>query len=93
MLVIAGDDGRIAGAIADYGGVPPSTMSHRLVTLKRAGLVQSEREGQLIRYRADYPGMRRPLAFLKQYCCGGEPDICADLLCGLDCKPRAKALK
>ena len=85
MLVQAGPDGLIAGAIADKATVPPSTMSHHLATLERAGLVQSERESRLIHYRADYAGMRRLLAFLMQDCCQGAPEMCADLLGGITC--------
>lgn len=55
-LVKAGPEGMIAGAIADHCSVPPSTMSHHLAALERAGLVQSERESRLIHYRADFPG-------------------------------------
>lgn len=83
MLVVAGPDGMIAGAIAERCGVPPSTMSHHLSTLERAGLVQSTRESRLIRYRADYPGMRRLLTFLMQDCCGGAPEMCSGLMAGL----------
>lgn len=83
MLVKAGADGMIAGAIAEHQGVPPSTMSHHLATLERAGLVQSERESRLIHYRADYAGMRRLLAFLMQDCCQGALEMCSDLMAGL----------
>jgi ArsR family transcriptional regulator len=86
MLVKAGPDGMIAGAIAEQQGVPPSTMSHHLATLERAGLVQSERESRLIHYRADYPGMRRLLMFLMQDCCQGAPEMCSDLMAGLTCE-------
>ena len=86
MLVMAGPDGMIAGAIAEHQGVPPSTMSHHLATLERAGLVQSERESRLIHYRADYPGMRRLLTFLMQDCCQGAPEMCSDLTAGLACE-------
>lgn len=85
MLVKAGPDGMIAGAIAEHQGVPPSTMSHHLATLERAGLVQSERESRLIHYRADYPGMRRLLMFLLQDCCQGTPEMCGDLFAQLNC--------
>ncbi len=87
MLVKAGPDGMIAGAIAEHCGVPPSTMSHHLATLERAGLVRSERESRLIRYRADFPVMRRLLAFLMQDCCQGMPEMCSDLMAGLTCEP------
>jgi len=85
MLVKAGPDGMIAGAIAEHQRVPPSTMSHHLATLERAGLVQSERESRLIHYRADYPGMRRLLIFLMQDCCQGAPEMCGDLIAELNC--------
>ncbi|OYX64168.1 MAG: transcriptional regulator [Novosphingobium sp. 32-60-15] len=87
MLVTAGHDGMIAGAIAEKLGVPPSTMSHHLATLERAGLVQSTRESRIIRYRADYPGMRRLLVFLLQDCCQGAPEMCGDLFTQLNCNP------
>src|SRR3546814_14862260 len=86
MLVKAGPDGLIAGAIAQAANVPPSTMSHHLGILERAGLVESERESRLIHYRADYEGMRRLLAFLMEDCCQGVPEMCADLFGELDCK-------
>jgi DNA-binding transcriptional ArsR family regulator len=85
MLVQAGPDGMIAGAIAGHCGVPPSTMSHHLATLERAGLVQSERESRLIHYRADFTSMRRLLAFLMQDCCKGLPEMCSDLTESLSC--------
>lgn len=84
-LVKAGPDGMIAGAIAEHHGVPPSTMSHHLATLERAGLVQSERESRLIHYRADFASMRRLLTFLMQDCCQGAPEMCGNLLSDLTC--------
>lgn len=87
MLVKAGPDGMIAGAIAEQQAVPPSTMSHHLATLERAGLLLSTRESRLIHYRADYPGMRRLLVFLLQDCCQGAPEMCNDLFANLHCTP------
>lgn len=87
MLVKAGPDGMIAGAIAEHLAVLPSTMSHHLATLERAGLVQSERESRLIHYRTDYPGMRRLLMFLMQDCCQGAPEMCGDIFADLTCEP------
>jgi ArsR family transcriptional regulator, arsenate/arsenite/antimonite-responsive transcriptional repressor len=86
-LVKAGPGGMIAGAIAERHGVPPSTMSHHLATLERAGLVQSERTSRQIHYRADYARMRRLLTFLMQDCCQGVPEMCSDLMAGLTCEP------
>lgn len=87
MLVQAGPAGLVAGAIAEQAAVPPSTMSHHLATLERAGLVTSQRESRLIRYRTDYAAMRRLLAFLMQDCCQGAPEMCTDLFEGLRCSP------
>ena len=85
MLVTAGPDGLAAGVIAERCAVPPSTMSHHLATLERAGLVQSERASRQIHYRTDFEGMRRLLAFLMQDCCQGSPEMCADLLGVIPC--------
>jgi ArsR family transcriptional regulator len=79
LLVKAGPSGLPAGEIAERAGVPASTMSHHLGLLERAGLAASERESRIIRYRADYAGMRRLLAFLMEDCCQGDPLVCADL--------------
>lgn len=87
MLVQAGPDGLVAGAIAQAANVPPSTMSSHLGILERAGLVESERESRLIHYRADYAGMRRLLTFLMQDCCQGAPEMCSELLDNLTCNP------
>lgn len=85
-LVKAGPEGMIAGAIAELCGVPPSTMSHHLATLERAGMVQSERESRLIHYRADFAGMRRLLTFLMQDCCEGAPELCRELMAQIACE-------
>ena len=87
MLVKAGPEGMIAGAIAAQCRVPPSTMSHHLAALERAGLVGAARESRLIRYRADFAGMRRLLTFLVQDCCRGMPEMCPDLMTGIVCEP------
>lgn len=85
MLVVAGSEGMIAGDIAERISVPPSTMSHHLASLERAGLVRSERQSRQILYRTDYAGMRRLLSFLMQDCCGGAPEMCADLVGAISC--------
>ncbi|OYX63109.1 MAG: transcriptional regulator [Sphingomonadales bacterium 32-64-17] len=87
MLVKAGPDGLMAGEIAQRCGVPASTMSHHLANLERAGLATSQRESRVIRYRADYAGMRQLLAFLMEDCCQGDPLLCADFSEIVSCKP------
>lgn len=75
-LVQAGPNGMTAGDIASAVGAQPSTMSHHLGQLERAGLVSSRRDGRMIIYAADYEGTRQLLAFLMEDCCQGNPEIC-----------------
>jgi len=76
LLVKAGPNGMTAGDIAAAVGLAPSTMSHHLGALERAGLAHSRRDGRSIVYAADYEGTRRLLAFLMEDCCQGRPEIC-----------------
>ena len=76
LLVKAGPNGMTAGDIAAAVGLAPSTMSHHLAALERAGLAHSRRDGRSIVYAADYEGTRRLLAFLVEDCCQGRPEIC-----------------
>ena len=87
LLVRAGPQGMIAGAIAEHIGIPGSTMSHHLATLERAGLVVSQRESRLIHYTANFEGMRGLLGFLMQDCCQGHPALCDNLISVTACKP------
>jgi DNA-binding transcriptional ArsR family regulator len=65
-----------AGDIAERLGALPSTLSHHLGLLERAGLVRSHRDGRMVIYAADYEGTRRLLTFLMEDCCQGHPEIC-----------------
>jgi len=76
LLVRAGPSGLMAGEIAEAAEALPSTMSHHLGLLERAGLVTSRRSGRSIIYAADYEGIRRLLSFLMEDCCQGRPEIC-----------------
>ena len=53
LLVQAGPNGLTAGDIAERIGVPPSTLSHHLATLERAGLALSlaDPAADLLRHR------------------------------------------
>lgn len=77
-LVQAGPNGLSAGEVADAVGSLPSTMSHHLGTLEKAGLLRSHRAGRSVVYAADYEGMRRLLAFLMEDCCQGKAEFCGD---------------
>ncbi|WP_353772441.1 helix-turn-helix domain-containing protein [Sphingobium sp.] len=85
LLMQAGPDGMIAGAVAEAMDVPPSTMSHHLAKLEQAGLVMSWRTSRLIHYAADYAGIHTLLNFLMADCCRGDPNACADLLSAITC--------
>ncbi|HZX71968.1 MAG TPA: metalloregulator ArsR/SmtB family transcription factor [Rhodanobacter sp.] len=77
LLVQAGDDGLAVGEISRRLKVPAPTLTSHLNVLRRAGLVRDEREGRVIRCRADYAQMNALLGFLTESCCAGDPDACA----------------
>lgn len=79
LLVSHSPEGLAAGEIATHMQLPPSSLSFHLGHLERAGLIASRREQRHIIYTANLDGMRRLLSFLTEDCCGGHPEICADL--------------
>jgi DNA-binding transcriptional ArsR family regulator len=93
LLVQAGQNGMIAGAVAERMSVPASTMSHHLATLERAGLVVSERESRLIRYAANYEGMRELLTYLLTDCCQGQPELCGSLMASIQCAAATEGVR
>ena len=76
LLVREGPSGLPAGEIAARIAVPPSTLSHHLAHLERAGLLRSWRVERRIFYAVDIEGTRRLLTFLTEDCCQGHPEIC-----------------
>jgi DNA-binding transcriptional ArsR family regulator len=77
LLVQAGSDGLAVGEISRRLKVPAPTLTSHLNVLRRAGLVCDEREGRVIRCRADYAQMNALLGFLTESCCAGDPGACA----------------
>jgi DNA-binding transcriptional ArsR family regulator len=76
MLLFAGGTQLTVGEVADGCGLGQSTTSEQLAILKRGGLVQSTRDGKLVRYRADPTTIAARLADLQTYlacCCPPEP--------------------
>jgi arsenate reductase len=65
-----------AGELARACEAPHNTMSGHLGILVRAGLVQVERAGRSMNYRADPRALRRMMRFLTKDCCNGRPDLC-----------------
>ncbi len=71
QLVQAGPDGLPVGDLRDRLALPPATLTAHLNVLRAAGLVGDEREGRVIRVRADYGRMNALLAYLTENCCAG----------------------
>lgn len=84
QLVQAGHAGLSVGELRERLGLPPATLTAHLNTLRAAHLVHDEREGRVIRVRADYRRMDDLLAYLTRNCCAGDE-------CGpATCPPRGK---
>lgn len=82
LLIAAGPDGLAAGEIAARLDARANTLSANLSVLSQAGLVESQREGRHIRYRARMDSLGALVGFLLDDCCGGSPAICGPLLAG-----------
>jgi arsenate reductase len=68
-----------AGQLAKVCDTPHNTMSTHLGILIRAGLIEVERAGRSMNYRADVAAFRRVVSFLASDCCSGRPDLCGDI--------------
>lgn len=79
-IVKAGDPGSPAGEIQRALGIPASTLSHHLSALAAADLVQVERQGTFLLYRADFATLLSLTEFIWEDCCGGDPR--APMHCG-----------
>ena len=71
LLVRASPGGATPGEISEALGTPAATLSFHLKELRNAGLAGVERDGRLLRYRAELRAMRDLLAFLTANCCQG----------------------
>ena len=76
LLVVAGEQGMLAGQISDALDLRANTLSANLTILLNAGLIRNKREGRAIRYFSNMDGMRDLLQFLTEDCCGGNPTAC-----------------
>lgn len=72
QLVQAGIDGMPVGELRERLGIPAATLTAHLNILRAAGLVSDERQGRVIRIRADYVHMNALLAYLTENCCAGS---------------------
>ncbi len=74
LLVEVGPRGVPSGEIATRLGINPSTMSHHLAQLQRAGLLRSSRKNRHILYAVDWDGTNQLLQFLTEDCCKLQPE-------------------
>ena len=74
QLVQAGPDGLSVGELRERLALPPATLTAHLNVLRAAGLVEDQREGRVIRVRANYRRMNDLLAYLTENCCAGAAD-------------------
>ncbi|MEM6679400.1 MAG: helix-turn-helix domain-containing protein [Pseudomonadota bacterium] len=75
LLVTMGEDGLLAGEVADRLSAKQNTMSTNLSVLLRAGLVRAVREGRGVRYSADMGTFAAMLQYLIGDCCSGNPKM------------------
>jgi protein-tyrosine-phosphatase/DNA-binding transcriptional ArsR family regulator len=80
LLLDRAPDGVSSGELADKLSLPASTTSFHLSALEKAGLVENNRQGRQMIYSVRTDALRGLLAFLTEACCGGQPELCADLV-------------
>ena len=85
-LVEAGSNGMPVGELRDYLELPAATLTAHLNVLRAAGLATNERQGRVIRVRANYERMNALIAYLTENCCAGA-DTCSPVP---SCTPRKK---
>jgi ArsR family transcriptional regulator len=71
-LLRAHPSGLLVGELKDRLGVAPSTLSHHLDTLRKAGIVQTTREGTSLRQRIATAALFEVHGFLERECCADE---------------------
>lgn len=75
-VVQAGPRGAAAGEIQAKLDIPASTLSHHIDRLARTGLLEAQREGTYIFYRAVFPALRALTDYLWEDCCKGGNGAC-----------------
>ncbi|MGI9500535.1 MAG: ArsR/SmtB family transcription factor [Geminicoccaceae bacterium] len=68
-LVRAGPDGLSVGEIQERLELPASTLAHHLRFLAAAGLIEQEKQGRIVRNRADFGRIESLADFLLRECC------------------------
>ena len=95
-LVVQGPEaGTPAGAIQEHVGIPASTLSHHLSCLTDTALVQVDREGTFLRYRANFRTLHALTEYLWKDCCSGgtkavSTEAAPKACCSVKVRPPAK---
>lgn len=84
VLVGAGPEGLNPGTLGALLGVASSTLSFHLKELMHSGLVQQERDGRNLIYRASLEQMNELMDYLAAHCCLGAG--CDELSAAKNCK-------
>jgi DNA-binding transcriptional ArsR family regulator len=71
ILVQAGPDGLPVGELRERLNIPAATLTAHLNILRGAALVHDQREGRVIRVRANYLQMSGLIDYLTENCCNG----------------------
>ena len=69
QLLSAHPQGMVVGEIQAALGLSGSNLSHHLDKLRNEGLVDVQREGTFLRYRANVAALQQLLGFLYAECC------------------------
>jgi DNA-binding transcriptional ArsR family regulator len=69
LLVEYGQDGTPAGTLSETLGIPHNTLSFHLSQMSHAKLVQSQREGRSIIYRANFAFFTDLIRYMVKDCC------------------------
>lgn len=85
-LVQAGTEGISVGELRERLDLPPATLTAHLNGLRAASLIDDEREGRVIRLRANYAQMNALIAYLTENCCAGSKNCGPSMVC----KPKSK---
>ena len=78
LLVKNAPAGLVAGDIAKQLDIPSTNLSFHLKAISHSGLVEAEREGRFLRYKANIPLMLEIVAYLTAECCSKNPSQCKD---------------
>ena len=80
-LIQAGPDGLAVGELRERLDTPAATLTAHLNVLRAAALVHDQREGRVIRVRANYLQMNALIGYLTENCCAGAADCGPVALC------------